>query len=233
MHAANTKPRLSVIIPVAPEDSLAPRLQSQLAQFPPDVQLRVVRASDDRRAASVVASDFACRCENLRAARGRASQQNAGAAGAAGDWLWFLHADSEMANDTISSVCSFAERNPGAAGYHELRFHGDGPLAMRLTEAGVWFRSHCFGLPFGDQGLFVRRDVFESVGGFDPLIERGEDHDLVWRLRRAGIPMRPVGSTLYTSARKYAKDGWWSTTLDHVHETWRQARQFSRGGTVR
>lgn len=98
---------------------------------------------------------------------------------------------------------------------------------MRLNAAGAWIRSHALGLPFGDQGLLLPRRTFERIGGFDPGLARGEDHELVWRLRCAGVPPRPVGAPLFTSARKYAERGWAATTASHLCETWRQARRFA------
>ncbi|HZF97242.1 MAG TPA: glycosyl transferase family 2, partial [Pseudoxanthomonas sp.] len=101
---------------------------------------------------------------------------------------------------------------------------------MALNALGAWFRSRCLGLPFGDQGLALPRALFERLGGFDESLRGGEDHDLVWRARRAGVPLQPARAPLYTSARKYAQRGWGATTAFHLRETWRQARRFSRGG---
>lgn len=164
----------------------------------------------------------------LRAPAGRATQQNAGAAAGDRDWLWFVHADARLAADTLPALARFIARDRPALGYFDLHFGGEGPALMRLNAAGVWLRSRWLRLPFGDQGFVLPRAVFVALGGFDPGLTRGEDHELVWRVRRAGWAVRPVGAALYTSARRYAAQGWASTTGGHLAETWRQAWRFAR-----
>ena len=114
-------------------------------------------------------------------------------------------------------------RDPGALHYFDLAFSGDGPPLMRLNERGVWVRSHLLGMPFGDQGFCLRRDVFFGLGGFPEDVPYGEDHLLVWRARQAGVPLRCAPATLLTSARKYGERGWLRTTARHVYLTYRQA----------
>ena len=100
---------------------------------------------------------------------------------------------------------------------------------MHLNALGVFVRSRWLGLPFGDQGFFLARAVFERLGGFDTAVPFGEDHALVWAARRAGVAIVPAGAPLYTSARKYAEGGWLATTARHVWWTtaqvWREARR--------
>lgn len=239
MHPALAK--LGVVIPVGPGDALVPALRAQLGALPRESELRVVYSNaDDAARLAVGASDDTGPgappgpdTRSLFAPRGRASQQNAGARDTSRDWLWFLHADSVLAQDTLPALAAFLQRDDhGTLGYFDLRFLDDGPIWMRLTAAGTWVRSRLLGLPFGDQGLVLPRAVFERLGGFDPVLACGEDHDLVWRARRAGLRLHPLRAPLYTSARKYAEHGWCATTCRHLGETWRQARAFSRAGTL-
>lgn len=222
--------KLTVVVPVGPGDTLAPQLRAQLASLPMTAQVRVVYAESE----AVAARGFDASVEpgpqwHIVAARpGRAAQQNAGAQGASGEWLWFLHADCVLAPASLPALARFIGRGDDALGYFDLRFLDDGPALMRLNAIGAWVRSRWFGLPFGDQGLLLPRELFERLGGFDPALSCGEDHDLVWRVRRAGAPLHAVGAPLFTSARKYAEAGWWAITTGHLAETWRQARRFSR-----
>jgi GT2 family glycosyltransferase len=78
-------------------------------------------------------------------------------------------------------------------------------------------------MPFGDQGFCLRREIWERLGGFDTHASYGEDHLFVWKARRAGVPLRPTGGTLRTSARKYQERGWLRTTARHLHLTATQA----------
>ncbi len=221
---------LTVVVPVGPGDTLEPVLRTQLALLPPGSELCVVCAD----ASDAAAMEFAATAEPgpdwqcLLASPGRAAQQNAGAIAATREWLWFLHADSVLARETLPALAKFLQRNESALGYFDLRFLDGGPALMGLNALGTWMRSRWFGLPFGDQGLVLPRAAFERLRGFDTTLACGEDHDLVWRARRAGLPLRPVGARLYTSARKYSEFGWCSTTAATQQETWRQAWRFAR-----
>lgn len=227
--------RLSVVVPVGPDDTLPPQLRRQLAALPRDAQVHVVCAGTTH--ADVILAllrtqpgpQWFC----AAATRGRASQQNAGAAAATRDWLWFLHADAMLAGDTLPALARFIDADADALGYFNLHFLDDGPALMRLNALGARLRSRWLGLPFGDQGLVLRRATFVRLGGFDTALTCGEDHDLVWRARRAGVPLRAIGAPLYTSARKYAERGWWTTTARHLRDTWQQARRFSRVRALR
>ena len=225
--------RLTVVVPVGPSDRVSPQLCKQLSALPAQAQVHVVGCEATGEAITLSPDASAGpQWQCLLAPRGRASQQNAGAVAATRDWLWFLHADAALAADTLPALARFIDTHAGpdarALGYFDLRFIDDGPALTRLNAWGAHVRSRVFGLPFGDQGLVLPRAAFEALGGFDPGIVCGEDHDLVWRARRAGLPAHAVGAPLYTSARKYAQRGWWPTTAWHLRETWRQARQFSR-----
>lgn len=229
---------LSVVVPVGPGDRVSPRLRAQLAQLPAAAQVCVVDCEADNGPGVAAPSSASPapvggpRWQQLHSPAGRSLQQNTGAAQADGDWLWFLHADAELAGETLPALARFIDVNAPVLGYFDLRFLGDGPAWMRLNAAGVWLRSRWLKLPFGDQGLVLPRALFQAVGGFDPATTRGEDHQLVWRVRRAGIPVRAVGAPLYTSARRYAARGWAATTRGHLGETWRQAWRFSRAARL-
>lgn len=233
MHAALA--RLTVVVPVGPGDHLSPRLHAQLSVLPAAAQVHAVYADAAQADAikSMLHAANGPQWQCLVAPRGRALQQNAGAALASRDWLWFVHADALLAPGTLAALACFIEAEVDALGYFDLQFLDDGPALMRLNAVGAWWRSRVFGLPFGDQGLLLPRHAFESLAGFDPEVACGEDHDLVWRARRAGLPLQAVGAVLYTSARRYAERGWCATTAWHLGETWRQARQFSRTQTLR
>ncbi|HEY6360144.1 MAG TPA: hypothetical protein VIX63_03530, partial [Vicinamibacterales bacterium] len=83
----------------------------------------------------------------------------------------------------------------------------DAAWQARVIERGVAWRVRLFGLPYGDQGLFVRRDTFRTLGGFRelPLME---DVEFVRRLGRAGRPFE-LPLPLVTSSRRWRRDGWW------------------------
>lgn len=169
----------------------------------------------------------------VQARQGRAAQMNAGAAVATAPWLWFLHADSRLSTDSFSRLEDYLAGSPAGIGYFDLRFLHDGPGLVRLNEWGARLRSRWLRLPFGDQGFVMHRDTFSALGGFDESLAGGEDHALVWQARRDGVPLQPIGADLWTSARKYGRQGWLGTTLSHLGATAAQARRFSRSGARR
>ncbi|MFQ6672430.1 MAG: hypothetical protein ACE5KY_03950, partial [Candidatus Tectimicrobiota bacterium] len=97
-----------------------------------------------------------------------------------------------------------------AAGAFRLGLEGD-RRAWRRIEAGANWRSRILGLPYGDQALFVRREVFEALGGFRPLPFM-EDVDFVQRLRRYGGVRLTQGQVL-TSPRRWEQEGVVATTV--------------------
>lgn len=222
--------RLAVVVPVGPGDALAEALALQLASLPARAQVIVVCSSqaEVERIGRELAAQARPGWTIVPAPGGRASQQNAGAALASRPWLWFLHADSVLSSTALPALARLVASDAPALGYFDLQFLDDGPSLMRLTAAGAWLRSRWLQLPFGDQGLVLPRVLFERLGHFDTLLESGEDHELVWRVRRAGVPLRPLRAPLYTSARKYVVHGWGRTTLQHLGATWDQAWRFSR-----
>ena len=164
----------------------------------------------------------------IHAPAGRARQLNAGAAATKADWLWFLHADSEVTTRTLTVMRDFVGADADAIGYFRLGFLNDGPRGMFLNAWGARLRSRLFGMPFGDQGLLMPRRVFAALGGFDESIGKGEDHALIWAAHAQGIPLHSLNATIRTSARRYAEHGWWRTTWQHLRLTRTQAEKFSR-----
>ncbi len=220
--------KLSVIVPVGPGEHAWQALLPDLSPLGVDTEVLLVAAYGEAPAEFDPARfGLEMPVRWLVSATGRARQQNAGAAAARGETLWFLHADSRVPAASLDAARRFSGR--AALGYFDLGFRDDGPWLVRLNALGAWIRSRWFGLPFGDQGLILSRHDFERLGGFDEALAAGEDHALVWTARRAGIPLAPLGAPLSTSARRYAERGWLKTTLRNARLTLGQARAFSAG----
>ncbi len=147
------------------------------------------------------------RARVVTAPRGRASQQNAGARVSAGRVLWFLHADSIPPGDAIAQIRDAVERGaPG--GCFRVAFPEEERRRHRLlgpVAAGINARTRAARTGTGDQGLFLRRDVFERLGGF-PRWPLFEDVALARALARLGSPAVCPGP-LVTSARRWIRHG--------------------------
>jgi rSAM/selenodomain-associated transferase 2 len=191
-------PFVSIVVPVLGDAEHAGRLLAQVAD--PDVEVILVDGGDDRALAPLAVETHA---RLIRAAPPRARQMNAGAAIAGGTWLLFLHADSRLPDHWREAVRHVP--NEAIGGW--FRFALDDPAwQARMIERGVAWRIRLFRLPYGDQGLFVRRDTFHALGGFRdlPLLE---DVEIVRRLVKAGRVVE-LPLPLVTSARRWRRDGW-------------------------
>lgn len=142
--------------------------------------------------------------------RGRAAQMNAAAARARGDILLFLHADSRLPAGFAREARRILAHPGVAAGAFRLGI-ADPARRYRWIEALVDFRARALGLPYGDQALFMKRGLFERLGGFDeqPILE---DVDMIRRLRRCGRVVI-ADSTVTTAARRWQNLGIVRTTL--------------------
>lgn len=226
---------LSAIVPLAPGEQawreLLPRLTA--LRGVDEVLLVAVDGADpalEAELAALPSTGPAVRL--LRAPRGRALQQGAGAQAARGGWLWFVHADTRF-DAGVEAALSGALSGAPTLYYFDLRFGVDGPRAMRINDVGVWLRCRLFGLPFGDQALLLPARVYRQLGGFEAEVGRGEDHALVWMAHAARVPVRPIGAVVRTSARRYAGAGWLATTVEHVRLTWTQAWRFRQRAWAR
>jgi rSAM/selenodomain-associated transferase 2 len=146
----------------------------------------------------------------LSSAPGRGSQQNAGAAAATYDTLLFLHCDTRLPENFQHHIQQTLEEPGTVAGAFSLTIdHPRHPY--RLIEKAVNLRSRLLSLPYGDQGLFMRKSAFIQAGGFpdQPILE---EIPLLHRLRRLGrIGLAPASVT--TSARRWQQLGIFRTTL--------------------
>jgi len=139
----------------------------------------------------------------VEGAAGRGAQLARGAARAGGDWLLFLHADTRLGAGAEQAMDRFMKEG-GEAGYFRFRLD-DTRIAARILEWGVALRCGLFGLPYGDQGLFISRGLYDRLGGYRPM-SLMEDVDLVRRIGRRRL--RQINVEAVTSADRYRRDGY-------------------------
>lgn len=191
---------VTVVIPVLLD---AEAVATVLPQIPasPDIEVVIVDGAQDPRLDGLATSHGGARVRRAPAGRGR--QMNAGAEGASGEWLLFLHADSVLPEGWSSAVANLDAAVVG--GWFRFALD-DGAWQARVIERLVAWRVRCLRLPYGDQGFFVRRRLFSSLGGFAewPLLE---DVAFARRLVQAG-EVAELPLALKTSARRWRRDGW-------------------------
>lgn len=141
---------------------------------------------------------------------GRAVQMNAGAVAASGEILLFLHADTRLPTGFDEMIRTALQQPRIVAGAFKLRIDAS-LLSLRWVEWGVNLRSHFCQMPYGDQAIFLTKEVFQQIGGF-PELPIMEDFELMHRLKRIGrIVIIPTH--VLTSARRWLQKGVFKTTL--------------------
>ncbi|MEI2783937.1 MAG: TIGR04283 family arsenosugar biosynthesis glycosyltransferase [Candidatus Competibacter sp.] len=135
---------------------------------------------------------------------------NAGARQANGDILWFLHADSLPPPDALSLIRAALAGRERGWGRFDVRLSGRRP-SLRMVEFSMNLRSRLTGIATGDQGIFVRRDLFERIGGYPPIALM-EDIALSRTLKRYGRPVC-LRQRVLTSSRRWERDGIARTVL--------------------
>jgi len=160
----------------------------------------------------------------LSCSEGRANAMNEGSRMTQKSYLWFLHADCLFSVLAVSSLRSCLISDPAGLWFFRIKFMDDaGTKLVKLNEKAARIRSEKLGIPFGDQGFCLRRDLFFNAGQYPLDIPMGEDHIFIWKIRQAGIPIKCTGADLLTSARKYKSVGWLKITLSYQYIWIRQA----------
>jgi rSAM/selenodomain-associated transferase 2 len=195
-------PGLSVVIPALGEAGNLAVLLPALAADLPSAEVIVADGGSADDTAAVVARLGHARL--IAAPRGRARQMNAGARAAAGDALLFLHADTRLPPGAGAAVVSALEDPRVVGGRFDVRFDNPAP-AFRMIAALMNLRSRWSGISTGDQAIFVRRRVFEAIGGY-PDIPLMEDVELTRRLKRQGR-VSALRAKVTTAARKWEREG--------------------------
>jgi rSAM/selenodomain-associated transferase 2 len=197
---------ISVIVPVLDE---APVIAETLRRSrQPGVREIIVVDGGSRDATVAVARPLADVVIESR--RGRAVQMNAGARRAGGDVLLFLHADTHLPRNFAGAVLAACSRPHVVGGRFDVDLHPSSPL-LRVTGELINRRSRLTRVASGDQAIFVRREVFESLGGYAeiPLME---DLDLSRRMKRRG-EIACLRERVVTSSRRWRHDGTVRTIL--------------------
>ena len=156
----------------------------------------------------------------VRSIRGKGPQINVGAAAAfdvaapadiSDIALLFLHADCLISQPAVDALHAALSDSQLAGGAFYLRFAESRPRSLRFVAWGINLRAWLRGSATGDQGIFVRKSVFDSIGGAPdwPLFE---DVELVRRIRRAG-KFRVLRTPLTVSGRRYIEHGVFRTAL--------------------
>ena len=159
--------------------------------------------------------------------KGRAVQMNTAAQEAAGDVLWFVHCDSKLPPDALAQIAGCS----GQFGCFHIGFDYDGPF-MKCNTFMSNRRAIMDRIAFGDQGIWVRRDLFWAQGGF-PELPIMEDYEFSRRMKHQRIRLHVLPGRIITSGRRYQtghplKTMWSMVWLRHLYRSGVDIQEIAR-----
>lgn len=199
---------ISVIIPAYNEEKALPLTLLHLFRQAGNFETIVVDGSSTDGTRQIAHADS--RIQLLCAPKGRASQMNAGARAAKGDWLLFLHADTLLPPDALLKLRDLEAKGGARAGGFRHRFSGNDWRLRLISRLDNW-RCRRTRIVYGDQALFVQHTLFEKLGGFplQPILE-----DVLFGEKLLQVT-RPVllDEHVVTDARKFLQMGVWRSLV--------------------
>ena len=213
--------KLSIVIPLLNEADNLPKLMGHLAHLnPAPYQVILVDGGSTDNSVAIakelieslidsspsVISGQVIDWQIIESTAGRALQMNAGAELAMGDVLLCLHADTQLPNHAIADITSAVRQ--AAWGRFDVRLDSSTWMLKVVSQMINW-RSRLSGIATGDQAIFIKKPLFEQLGGYpqQPLME---DIELCKRLKAIGKPAC-LRSKVITSARRWQQYGTWRT----------------------
>ncbi len=201
--------KVSVIIPVLNERACLPGNVEALKRHIWIHEIIVVDGGSSDGTLAWLREQSAIRL--IESAPGRGIQLNAGAKAATGDVLIFLHADTCLPQDAYARLKQALDRPNIIGGCFCVRFDAQRPRSLGIVAAGINFRTRLTRTGTGDQAIFVRRAVFDEIGGYPewPLFE---DTEFVGRMKRIGR-FAVVSTPVTISARRHVRCGVFRTVI--------------------
>jgi len=210
--ASPNHPAISIIIPSLNEEAQIATTLATLRTAVNDHGAEIIvvdGGSVDRTLEMARRFDFARVVEFNLANRGL--QMNEGARASRGDTLLFLHADAVAPRGALGAISSALSNDRLLGGCFRIRFPKGAPLSLEAVAWGINLRTRLFRTATGDQAIFVRRRVFEEIGGYEriPLME---DIALFKEIKRRG-KVAVLSERVEISPRRWLKHGVWRTVL--------------------
>lgn len=187
---------ISIVVPTLNEEARIGATIEALQALPGEKEILVADGGSDDKTATI-ATELGVRVVPCQ--RGRGCQIRTAAAEATGDVLWFVHADSRPEAGALEAIRAALHNSAVIGGNLSLVFEGEHYSAGQMTAIYPYLR--WLGLSYGDAGIFIRRSVYEAIGGCRPY-PLFEDLDLIRRMKRHGRFVH-LDARIYTSARRF------------------------------
>lgn len=198
-------PDLSIVIPVLYEAERIRTCIENLLQLAGDINLEIIVVDGDPKGTTLshVPSQYPYVLKGIQSSKGRGTQMNAGAQIAQGHILLFLHADTDLPDRALVDILHTCKQYTGGA--FDLAIASPRCSLKLIGKVASW-RSRLTRIPYGDQAIFIRKDIFEQVQGY-PDIPLMEDVALMQRLKQQRHPIKILSNTVKVSARRWEKEG--------------------------
>jgi len=191
---------ISIIVPVLNEEKSIEELLIDLHNLPGNKEIIVVDGGSVDNTITI-AEKYG---KVIVSEKGRSNQMNCGALNSKGDILWFVHSDSKVHIDSIRAMEDAINHGYIGGGF-SMYFYDYKSLFLKYIYLTSNMRAKCLKLYFGDQGIFVKRNIFQDMNGFKamPIME---DWDFSTRVKKLG-KLILLKNSIGTSARRFKKGG--------------------------
>jgi rSAM/selenodomain-associated transferase 2 len=194
----------SFIIPVYREEKIINSIIDKLIHLQKFADAEIIVADGDYEG-STLREISNTNVKKILCPKGRARQMNCGAAKSSGDILIFLHADTYLPGNALKMIATLMEDKAIVGGAFDLGIDSE-RFAFRVIEKMASWRSRLTRIPYGDQAIFIRRDYFQSLGGFKdiPIME---DVELMRKIKHRRGKINILKDKVKTSSRRWETEG--------------------------
>ena len=189
--------KIAMILPIYNESKTIDAMLSQLDTMPGNWEILFADGGSQDDTIEKIGGKYTV----LSCPKGRANQMNFAARQATSEVIWFVHCDSQLPSTAHDQISRAVARGAKWGCFH-IGFDYDGPFMGCNTYFSN--RRARKGIAFGDQGIWVKKDVFEEMGGF-PDLPIMEDYEFSRRMKAAKIPIAQLPGRIVTSGRRYEK----------------------------
>ncbi|MEG0855515.1 MAG: TIGR04283 family arsenosugar biosynthesis glycosyltransferase [Terrisporobacter sp.] len=191
---------ISIIIPIYNEEKNIIKIQDNLLKLKGDFEVIFCDGGSSDKTIELIDDGYTV----LNSPKGRGNQMNYGSEFAKGDILFFLHCDSIIEEDALMKIQKTVDKG-FQVGCLKIEFDNS-IIWMRICGIMSNLRSKVTKIAFGDQGIFIKKELFDKMNGM-PKLPIMEDFEFSLRLRRRKHYIKQIDSKIITSARRFTDKG--------------------------
>ena len=200
--------KISIIIPVYNEKNIEILLQNMVNSLDDNCyEIILIDTNNSSNTKNINMKNILV----INSLKGRAIQMNTGVKYASTDILLFLHSDTILPQNALNDIINTFKDDNIKAGAFDLSFDKSSFILNIIAKLSS-YRSRFTKIPYGDQGIFIRKDIFDSLNGYKEIALM-EDVQLMMDLKNKNYQIKILDTKVITSARKWRKDGILYTTL--------------------